>query len=98
MSDSNQLDMGTIGIRVSDRLRRKAHNQFKGKYTIRKHTPLEIFSFNFIPIIATSTLLAPLYRIKIILQVQDLLPGDKVFKSKLTPLNVFKGIYSLLNM
>ncbi len=78
-------------VRFSDNRRRFIELQNK-KFIQRKNNFAEFYSYNFIPIALTSTLLAPLSRLRLIKQITDLIPNkdlglekvearDKAFKT-----------------
>lgn len=79
-------------VRFSNNRRKYIESQNK-KIVNRKNTPLDFYTFNFLPIALTSTILSPLNRLKVLMQVQDFIPvknleGKKVnisflFKSKI---------------
>jgi hypothetical protein len=96
--DNNQFL--TFPIRFSDWRRDKVIKQNQSGYLNRQQSLLETFTFNFLPTAITSSILAPLNRIKVILQVQTLIPGaenltaTKVLnniKSEESYLALFKG-------
>jgi hypothetical protein len=60
-------------VRFSNNRRKAVESQNK-KIINRKNNFLEFYTFNFLPIAITSTILAPLNRLKILMQVQDFLP------------------------
>ena len=59
-------------IRFSDSRRNVVKSKAQQGYFIRQSSILEVFVFNFVPVAITSTILAPLNRIKVILQVQNI--------------------------
>lgn len=61
-------------VRFSDNRRKYIEFQNKKSATIRKNNFAEYYAFNFIPIVLTSTLLCPLYRLKTLLQVKEFIP------------------------
>jgi solute carrier family 25 phosphate transporter 23/24/25/41 len=74
-------------LKFSNSRRNTISDQQKRGYVQRKHTILEILIFNYIPCALSSTILAPLNRIKVILQVQNMIPGV----DKLNARNVFSS-------
>ncbi len=79
-------------VRFSDNRRRYIELQNK-KFIQRKNNFAQFYTFNFIPIALTSTLLAPLSRLRLLKQIADLLPNkdlglekgearDKAFKTQ----------------
>jgi hypothetical protein len=75
-------------IRFSDSRRNVVKSKAQQGYFIRQSSILEVFVFNFVPVAITSTILAPLNRIKVILQVQNMIPGAE----NLTAKKVFKNL------
>lgn len=61
-------------VRYSDNRRRYIELQNK-KFTQRKNNFSEFYAFNFIPIALTSSLLAPLSRLKLLKQIADFIPS-----------------------
>ena len=79
-------------VRFSDNRRRFIELQNK-KFIQRKNNFAEFYTFNFIPIALTSSILAPLNRLKLLKQIADFIPSrdlglekgevrDKAFKSQ----------------
>jgi hypothetical protein len=56
-------------VRFADNRRKTVDDQRKKNYIYRKTNILEQFIYNVVPVISTSTILAPLNRMKILLQV-----------------------------
>lgn len=84
--------ISTIFYKFSERRHQIVENQkINEKLKFRKNSLLEIVSFQYIPVILTNTLLAPLQRIKIILQCRDLLP---LVDSQASTFRLIKGIES----
>lgn len=63
-------------VRFSNNRRKFIESQNK-KIIKRKNNFLEFYTFNFLPIALTSTILSPLNRLKILFQVQDFIPISK---------------------
>lgn len=61
-------------VRFSNNRRKYIELQNK-KFVIRKNNFLEFYTFNFIPIAITSTILYPLNRLKILKQIIDFIPN-----------------------
>jgi solute carrier family 25 (adenine nucleotide translocator) protein 4/5/6/31 len=72
---SNEYDIIPILLRFSNWRRSSTERQHLKGYKLRERNILEIYTFNFIPCAITSTLLAPLNRLKIIFQIQSMIPG-----------------------
>lgn len=60
-------------VKISDKRRKVVDSQKKKNYVYRKTSLLEQIIFNVVPVLTTSTILAPLNRIKILLQVNKTL-------------------------
>ena len=60
-------------VRFSNNRRKFIEAQNK-KIICRKNNFLEFYTFNFLPIAVTSTILSPLNRLKVLMQVQDFIP------------------------
>jgi hypothetical protein len=71
MSSSKDSDL--FLVRFSNNRRKVIESQNK-KTISRKNNFLEFYTFNFLPIAITSTILSPLNRLKVLMQVQDLIP------------------------
>lgn len=86
-----------IILRFSNWRRQTIQNQQKKGYVERKHNMLEIMVFNYFPCAASSTLLAPLNRAKVILQIQSLLPKTDSLNARQVISQIIKeeGISSL---
>ena len=80
-------------VRFSDNRRKYIEYQNKKSSSTRKNNFTEYYAFNFIPIVLTSTLLCPLYRLKTLLQVKEFIPiknsQDKNSNSKTLNLKYF---------
>lgn len=87
----------TLLIRVSRWFRKNVESQEAKNYITKKNSILEIMCFSYLPVIFTSTLLAPMNRIKVIQQVgsfipNDLLNGDKNnFNKKIGSMEIMKS-------
>lgn len=68
-------------VRFSDNRRRYIELQNK-KFIQRKNNLTEFYTFNFIPIAITSTLLAPLSRLKLLKQIADFIPNKDLSLQK----------------
>jgi hypothetical protein len=68
---SNENDIIPVMVRFSNWRRGFVERQQSKGYKMRKINILEVYTFTFVPCAITSTLLAPLNRLKIILQVKD---------------------------
>ena len=62
-------------LRFSNWRRNTVQKQYTQGYIKRQRSIAEIFVFNYIPSALTSSLLAPFNRVKVILQVQNFIPG-----------------------
>ncbi len=63
-------------VRFSNNRRKYIEFQNK-KFVLRKNNFLEFYTFNFIPIAITSTILYPFNRLKIIKQIIDIIPNKE---------------------
>ncbi len=87
MSSSN-YQSATFLINFSNSRRKVLENQrLNENNKFRKYSILELLTFQYLPVLATSTLLAPLHRLKVLLQCQDILKNSTSSASDL-----FKGI------
>lgn len=93
MSDAAQDDLITIPMRISNYFRRNVTSQNNKGYIQKKLSSIEILTFNYVPVLLTSTLLAPLNRMKIILQIQNLL-SETPNKKGLSSVSILKSKYS----
>jgi hypothetical protein len=113
---SNPTDHGdalTFLVRFSNWRRRAVEKQnLKETNIFKKRSLFEIAAFNYFPAIAASSLLAPLNRVKVILQVQNMIvyptntkvvsnSSFQIFKSIsnylfVTRLNINSGIVELM--
>lgn len=60
-------------VRLADSRRKVIENQKKKNYITRKVTIVEQFLFNLVPVVVTSTILEPLNRMKLLLQINKTL-------------------------
>jgi hypothetical protein len=75
---SSNVQQNVFLINFSNNKRRNIENQKANSNIIfRKNSALEIFVFQYIPLIGASTILAPLNRLKVLLQVKDIIPMPK---------------------
>jgi hypothetical protein len=72
---SNENDIIPILLRFSNWRRSTTERQLLKGYKMRERNVLEIYTFNFLPCALTSTILAPLNRLKIIFQVHNMIPA-----------------------
>jgi solute carrier family 25 (mitochondrial phosphate transporter), member 23/24/25/41 len=86
-----------IVLRFSNWRRQTIQDQQKKGYVQRKRTLMEILVFNYIPCAVSSTILAPLNRAKVILQVQNLLPRSESLTGRQVISHIIKeeGVTSL---
>jgi hypothetical protein len=74
--------MITILIRYSNRKRNQIEQQRAKKLLTKQVSLMELTIFNFVPIVISSTILAPLNRLKLIFQLQpyhkDAIPFQKL--------------------
>ena len=68
-------------VRFSNNRRKYTELQNK-KFTTRKNNFIEFYTFNFIPIVMTSTILAPLSRLKLLKQIGDFIPSKDLALEK----------------
>jgi hypothetical protein len=68
-------------VRFSDNRRRYIELQNK-KFIQRKNNFAEFYTFNFIPIALTSSLLAPLSRLRLLKQIADYIPNKDLALEK----------------
>lgn len=68
-------------VRFSDNRRRFIELQNK-KFIQRKNNFLEFYTFNFIPIAITSTILGPLNRLRLLKQISDFIPSKDLSVEK----------------
>ncbi len=74
-------------VRFADNRRKTIDNQRKKNYIYRKTTILEQLIYNVLPVITTSTILAPLNRIKVLLQV-----NKPILFKQVTSRSIYQGI------
>jgi hypothetical protein len=75
---SSNVQQNIFLINFSNNKRRNIENQkVNSNIIFRKNSALEIFVFQYIPLIAASTILAPLNRLKVLLQVKDVVALPK---------------------
>lgn len=72
---SNENDIIPILLRFSNWRRSTTERQLLKGYRMRERNILEIYTFSFLPSAITSTLLAPLNRLKIIFQTHSMIPA-----------------------
>jgi solute carrier family 25 protein 16 len=72
---SNEYDIIPILLRFSNWRRSTTERQQLKGYKMRERNILEVYTFNFLPCAITSTLLAPLNRLKVIFQIHSMIPG-----------------------
>ena len=82
-------------VRFSNNRRKFIESQ-NNKIVNRKNNPLEFYTFNFLPIMITSTILSPLNRLKTIMQVQDFLPMKDLEGKKLNTSLLIKSKIKIL--
>jgi hypothetical protein len=96
---SSNYQQTTFIINFSNNKRKYIENQ-KANTNIhfRKQSILELIAFQYIPCIGASTLLAPFNRLKVIMQVQNVIPipreaaeAGSAVKSKLSISNLVKS-------
>jgi hypothetical protein len=91
MSSSSSYQAASFLINFSNGKRQVVENQRRNdNIKFRKNSILELLVLQYIPILATSTLLAPLNRLKVLLQCQDILKNSTSSVSQL-----IKGIQNL---
>lgn len=87
--------MMTLLIRFSNSRRKVLERQKIKGYTTKTISLWELFIFSFFPCVTTSTILAPLNRIKLIMQVKDFQYKD--VNAKNTNFS-FSGIFNSINI
>lgn len=99
MSSVSTTDSETFSflIRLSNQRRRTVESQKLKNYKIRQYSLVELYTFQFLPVVITSSILAPLNRIKLILQVKDLNTTVEGGKNNLTGREVLNSIYIFKN-
>lgn len=90
MSSNGEMLTQPVMLRLSNAFRNNVSKQNSKGYQIKKRSMIELFMFNYIPGLVASTLLAPLNRLKVILQIQTTLPLKE--KEKLSATEAFKRI------
>jgi hypothetical protein len=95
---SSNYNQSTFIINFSNNKRKYIENQKSNTNIIfRKNSILEIFAFQYVPCIMASTILAPLNRIKVMLQVKDFIAlpkediSEKGTKAKLSIAQLVKS-------
>jgi hypothetical protein len=74
-------------VRYADNRRKIVDDQKKKNFIYRKTTVLEQLIYNILPVITTSTILAPLNRIKVLLQV-----NKPILYKQVTSRSIYQGI------
>jgi hypothetical protein len=74
MSSSNSYQAATFLVNFSNKRRQIVENQrLNNRIKFRKNSVLELLALQYFPVLATSSILAPLHRLKVILQCQDII-------------------------
>ena len=88
MSSSSSYQAATFLINFSNGRRKVIENQrMNDNIKFRKYSVFELVALQYFPVLVTSTLLAPLHRLKVLLQCQDILKNTTTNVSDL-----YKGI------
>jgi hypothetical protein len=88
MSSNDNYSQFTFLINFSNSRRKVIEDQrMNQKIKFRKYSVFELAALQYFPVLLTSTLLAPLHRLKVLLQCYDILKNKTTSASEL-----YKGI------